>query len=294
MVDPGDDQLGLEAVDQPEAREPHAVDRRAVGRVADGPVAEVDLLDPQRPAGGDRPRHRRAVAVGGDHRRARSPAMRRSARRSACSPSASIPSSLVSSTRMVLMLRTCPDRWRPPPTGTVSSSSRTRSPRSRRRRGRAHGPARSARRRPAAVRRAAARTPRAHAGRERTSSIVPTSTRFMWRMKVSASIQNSSTSRVERPPPAARRRGRTDVVGLGRRERGEVVGAGEHRRGLRAAPRDRPGTASAAPARARSAGRHGGPDPIAVGAEVAVAARVEAVRGDALRRAPRRRAAAAR
>ena len=65
---PGDDQLGLEALDQAEVREPHAVDRRAVGRVADGPVVEVDLLHPQRPPGGDRARHRRAVAVGRDHR----------------------------------------------------------------------------------------------------------------------------------------------------------------------------------------------------------------------------------
>ena len=54
VVDAGDDQLGLEALDQPERREADAVDRRAVGRVADRAVAEVDLLDPQRAAGRDR------------------------------------------------------------------------------------------------------------------------------------------------------------------------------------------------------------------------------------------------
>ena len=68
MVDPGHDQLGLEALDQPEPRQPHAVDRRAVGGVADRPVAEIDLLHPQRPPGRDRARHRRAVAVRRDHR----------------------------------------------------------------------------------------------------------------------------------------------------------------------------------------------------------------------------------
>ena len=56
VVDAGDDQVGLEAVDQPERREADAVDRRAVGRVADRPVAEVDLLDPQRAPRRDRPR----------------------------------------------------------------------------------------------------------------------------------------------------------------------------------------------------------------------------------------------
>ena len=67
VVDAGDDQVGLEALDQPERGEAHAVDRRAVGRVADRAVAEVDLLDPQRPARRDRARRRRAVAVGRDH-----------------------------------------------------------------------------------------------------------------------------------------------------------------------------------------------------------------------------------
>ena len=60
-----------------------------------------------------------------------------------------------------------------------------------------------------------------------TSSIVPTSTRFMWRMNVSASIQNSSTS----PARSQRRPGDVAlealVVGVGRREGGEVVRAGQ-------------------------------------------------------------------
>jgi hypothetical protein len=67
VVDPGDHQLGLESLDQTEVREPHAVDRGAVGGIAHGAVIEVDLLHPQRATGGDRARHRRAVAVGGDH-----------------------------------------------------------------------------------------------------------------------------------------------------------------------------------------------------------------------------------
>ena len=45
-VDFGDGGVGLEALDEPERGEPDAVDGRAVGRVADRPVAEVDLLDP--------------------------------------------------------------------------------------------------------------------------------------------------------------------------------------------------------------------------------------------------------
>ena len=101
VVDAGDDELGLEALDRPSVGEAHAVDRRAVGRVADGPVAEVDLLDPQRPARRDPAADRRAVAVGRDRPPARSPATSSSARRSACRPSASMPSSLVSRTRMV-------------------------------------------------------------------------------------------------------------------------------------------------------------------------------------------------
>ena len=67
MVDPRDDEVGLEALDQPEVGEPHAVDRRAVGGVADAAVLERHLGDPQRAPRGDRARHRRAVGVGRDH-----------------------------------------------------------------------------------------------------------------------------------------------------------------------------------------------------------------------------------
>ena len=44
VVDPGDDQVGA-AADQAQLGEADAVDRRAVGRVADVAVVEVDLLD---------------------------------------------------------------------------------------------------------------------------------------------------------------------------------------------------------------------------------------------------------
>ena len=64
VVDAGDDDVGLEALDEPELREPDAVDRRAVGRVARRAVLEVDLLDPERAARGDHARERGAVAVG--------------------------------------------------------------------------------------------------------------------------------------------------------------------------------------------------------------------------------------
>ena len=63
VVDAGDDELRLEVLDQPELREPHAVDGRAVGREAVRAVVEVDPLDPQRPARRDRARGRGAVAV---------------------------------------------------------------------------------------------------------------------------------------------------------------------------------------------------------------------------------------
>ncbi len=98
---PGDDELGLEAVDQPELREAHAVDRRAVRRVADRAVVEVDLLDPQRPPRRDRARSRGAVPVRRDHRQLDSGSSS-SARRSASRPSAWMPSSLVSRTFMGL------------------------------------------------------------------------------------------------------------------------------------------------------------------------------------------------
>ena len=66
MVDAGDDQVGP-AADQAELGEAHAVDRRAVGRVADVAVFELDLLDGQRRARGDAARGGAAVGVGGDH-----------------------------------------------------------------------------------------------------------------------------------------------------------------------------------------------------------------------------------
>jgi hypothetical protein len=68
VVDAGDDQVGREAVDQAERGEADAVDGRAVGRVADRPVAERHLLDPQRPPRGDRARGRRLVGVRRDDR----------------------------------------------------------------------------------------------------------------------------------------------------------------------------------------------------------------------------------
>ena len=59
---------GSKSVDQAERGEPHAVDRRAVARVADRAVLERDLGHPQRAPERDRARGRRAVAVGRDHR----------------------------------------------------------------------------------------------------------------------------------------------------------------------------------------------------------------------------------
>ena len=53
---------------RPERREPHAVHRRAVARVADRAVVERDLGHPQRAPERDRARGRRAVVVGRDHR----------------------------------------------------------------------------------------------------------------------------------------------------------------------------------------------------------------------------------
>ena len=68
MVDAGDDELGLEPLDQAEAGQPDAVDRRPVRGVSNGSVAKVDFLHPQRPPGRDRARHRGAIAVWRDHR----------------------------------------------------------------------------------------------------------------------------------------------------------------------------------------------------------------------------------
>ena len=109
-----------------------------------------------------------------------------------------------------------------------------------------------------------------------TSSIVPTSTRFMWRMKVSAWIQNSSRS------PCSRHRARehvaleAHVVGLGRREGGEVVRPGERRRAgvqrlaLQLPPP--PERVTALERRAAAAVEQ----PVAVGTAERVAARIEA------------------
>jgi len=66
VVDPGDDEVGVEAVDQAEGREAHAVHGGAVGGVPDAAVAEVDLLDPDRSAGGDRAGGGGAVGIGRD------------------------------------------------------------------------------------------------------------------------------------------------------------------------------------------------------------------------------------
>jgi hypothetical protein len=68
VVDAGDDEIGLEALDQAELGEADAVDGGAVGRVAGRPVLEVDLLDPERAARRDHARESGAVAVGRDHR----------------------------------------------------------------------------------------------------------------------------------------------------------------------------------------------------------------------------------
>ena len=65
VVDPGDDQVGPAAAEA-ELGEADAVDRRAVGRVADVAVFEGDLLDRQRRARGDAARRGAAVRVGGD------------------------------------------------------------------------------------------------------------------------------------------------------------------------------------------------------------------------------------
>ena len=121
-----------------------------------------------------------------------------------------------------------------------------------------------------------------------TSSIVPTSTRFMWRMNVSASMRNSSDAR--RP---CSQRGAEDValealvVGLGGREGGEVVRARAAAPRRRAAPPRRavrpPQRAAALERRRRVAREHA----VDVGARARVVAG-----GEAVRRPPRRRSTA--
>jgi hypothetical protein len=68
VVDAGDDQLRGEALHEAEGGEAHAVHRRPVRGVADGPVAEVDLLHPQRAARRDAAADGRAVRVRRDDR----------------------------------------------------------------------------------------------------------------------------------------------------------------------------------------------------------------------------------
>ena len=65
-----------------------------------------------------------------------------------------------------------------------------------------------------------------------TSAIVPTSTRFMWRMNVSAVIQNSAGRARAQPLGCKDVALEADVFGLRGRERGEVVRP-DGRRGAR-------------------------------------------------------------
>ena len=114
-----------------------------------------------------------------------------------------------------------------------------------------------------------------------TSSIVPTSTRFMWRMKLSASIQNSSNllSRDRAPAGGEDVAGEADMVGLGRREGGEVVGAGQRRRArLERAQVEATGASAARDAARERTARLPREQPVAVGAAGGIPAGVEARR----------------
>ena len=98
MVDAGDDQLRLEALDQPERRKAHAVHRGAVGRETRGAVAEfTSSTHSGRRVVMPRPLAERFAS--GAITASSTPGTSSSARRSACSPSASMPSSLVRRTR---------------------------------------------------------------------------------------------------------------------------------------------------------------------------------------------------
>ena len=113
-----------------------------------------------------------------------------------------------------------------------------------------------------------------------TSSIVPTSTRTMLRMKASASISKRERSRPPSLPPAGIEHVALEahVRGLGRRERREVVGARRASRRTRRAPPRSSGCGQCR-ARPRSNGLGGAAelDPVAVAARAGVAAGVEAV-----------------
>ena len=250
VVDARDDEVGVPAVDEPELREAHAVDRRAVGRVADGPVAEVDLLHPQRPARRDPAPDRRPVAVGRDRSASSTPGtveQRAAQRLQALGVDA-----VVVGEQHPHALDTSRARRRPL-TRAASVTSRALARRSARRR--------STARAAAAVGPASGRcAPRSSAANDSsvrrppaTSSIVPTSTRFMLRMNASASISNVEQVAARGPSARLHHGAReADVRGLGRRERGEVVRADEQRRALvqRVAPSS--GAASAAPGRPRT------------------------------------------
>ena len=171
----------LEALDQAEVREPHAVDRRAVGGVADGAVVERHLGHPQRAARGDRAGHRRAVAVGRDHREAH-PVELRPARGAA--PAGPRPRSRRrwSAGRrhrasMLWRAEAGPPRaggsGRAQPRPVVVGDARRGTGRARERSAR---PASAGGRCSSSANCSSVRRPAA------TSSIVPTSTRFMWRM----------------------------------------------------------------------------------------------------------------
>ena len=110
-----------------------------------------------------------------------------------------------------------------------------------------------------------------------TSSIVPTRTRTMLRMKASAVIRNSSRSPLARPARGEDVAVEADVVGLGRGEGGEVVradqrsGAGLERLEVEAV---RPPEGAHLLERAR---RRAGQHPVEIAARPGVAPRVEAV-----------------
>ncbi len=117
-----------------------------------------------------------------------------------------------------------------------------------------------------------------------TSSIVPTSTRIMLRMKASASIPNSSSPRL-RPAP---RRGEHDaleahVIGLSGGERGEVVLAHHQLGALPQCPEIKRVGPVQRPSALEGAARGARQDAVGVAAAGGVASGIEARRGgDAL------------